>query len=49
MHLYLGPSQGFLAQINGGAVQVAPHLVVLNDAIAIKDEPHFVEGDVIVL
>ena len=29
-------------------MQVAPHLVVLYDAIAVKDQPHLVEGDVIV-
>lgn len=30
-------------------MQVAPHLVVLYDAVAIKDESHFIEGYIIVL
>ena len=47
--IYLGSSKSLLAKVNGGAVQVAPHLVVLYDAVAVKDEPHFVEGDVVVL
>ena len=46
---YLGSSKSLLAKIDGRAVQVAPHLVVLYDTVAIKDEPHFIEGDVIVL
>ena len=46
---YLGSRKSLLAKVYGGAVQVAPHLVVLYDAVAVKDEPHFVEGDVVVL
>ena len=46
---YLGPSKGFLPKINCRAMQIAPHLVVLYDAVAIKDEPNLIEGYVMVL
>jgi len=46
---YLGPSKSFLPKINCRAMQIAPHLVVLYDAVAIKDEPNLVKGYVVVL
>ena len=47
--IYLGSCQSFLPKIYGGLVQVSPHLVLLNDAVAVEDETNFVEGYVIVL
>lgn len=47
--IYLDSCQSFLPKIYGGLVQVSPHFVLLNDAVAVEDETNFVEGYVIVL
>ena len=46
---YLGSCQSFLPKIYSRLMQIAPHLIFLDYAVAIENETDFIEGYIIVL